>query len=126
MRANVVSDSAGTETCKVPCFNERLVRKLQREMPGDEELADAVTLFSALNDRARLKILYALRKGDELCVCDFAHILGISVSTASHHLRKLRDLRILKYRTDGKMAYYSLRDGAAGQIVTEMLDTAGV
>lgn len=125
MRANVEMATAA-EMCNVPCFNEALVRKLKRAMPGEEELADAVSLFAALNDRARLKILYALRDGDELCVCDFAHILGITVSTASHHLRKLRDLRILKYRNDGKMAYYSLRDSVAGQIVTEMLDRIGV
>ncbi len=126
MRANVIRKDREEVTCNIPCFNEALVRKLRREMPSEDELTDAVSLFAALNDRARLKILYALRKGDELCVCDFAHILGISVSTASHHLRKLRDLRILKYRSDGKMAYYSLRDGVAGQIVTEMLDRVGV
>ena len=125
MRANVVKEQAA-ETCNVPCFNEGLVRKLKRELPSEEELADAVSLFAALNDRVRLKILYALRNGDELCVCDFAHILGITVSTASHHLRKLRDLRILKYRNDGKMAYYSLRDGAASQTVTEVMDRVGV
>ena len=125
MRTNILSEQKA-ETCNVTCFNEPLVRRLKRAMPSEEQLADAVSLFAALNDRARLKILYSLRGGDELCVCDFAHILGISVSTASHHLRKLRDLRILKYRNDGKMAYYSLRDGVAAQLVTEMMDRVGV
>ena len=95
-------------------------------MPPDSTLEEAETLFTALADRARLKILFALGDGEELCVCDAAHVLGVSVSTASHHLRKLRDLRLLQYRNDGKMAYYSLRDGVAGQIVTEMLDRVGV
>ena len=45
----------------------------------------------------------------------------MSVSTASHHLRKLRDLKILKYRNDGKMAYYSLRDQFAAEIVAQAL-----
>ena len=63
-----------------------------------------------------------LREGEELCVCDVAHVLGMSVSAASHHLRKLRDLKLLKYRTDGKMAYYSLRDKFAAQLVARVFD----
>ena len=78
-------------------------------------------LFNALADRARLKILCAVREGEELCVCDVAHVLGTTISTASHHLRKLRDLKLLKYRSDGKMAYYSLRDEYAGRLVAEVI-----
>lgn len=89
-------------------------------MPADDDLEDARVLFAALGDRTRLKLLHALRGGEELCVCDVAHVLGMSVSAASHHLRKLRDLRILKYRNDGKMAYYSLRN----PLVRKLLDTA--
>jgi DNA-binding transcriptional ArsR family regulator len=44
-------------------------------------------------------------------------VLGTSVSTASHHLRKLRDLKLLKYRNDGRMAYYSLRSDLACTLV---------
>jgi DNA-binding transcriptional ArsR family regulator len=75
------------------------------------------SIFAALADRARLKILYALKDGEELCVCDVAHVLGTSISTASHHLRKLRDLKLLKYRNDGRMAYYSLRSDLACTLV---------
>lgn len=90
-------------------------------MPSDEELEAARITFGALADGTRLKILHALKDGEELCVCDVAHVLGMSVSAASHHLRKLRDLRILKYRNDGKMAYYSLRDPFAGDLVKRAL-----
>jgi DNA-binding transcriptional ArsR family regulator len=54
-------------------------------------------------------------------VCDVAHVVGMSVSAASHHLRKLRDLKVLKYRNDGKMAYYSLREGLAGELVSQTI-----
>ena len=120
MRANVISTAA--DLCNIPCFNERLVRRIQRDLPDDETLTDAVSIFSALADHARLKIILALQNDEELCVCDVAHVLKISVSTASHHLRKLRDLRILKYRNDGKMAYYSLRDEIAARLVTDALE----
>lgn len=105
------------EICGVPCFKEELVTRLRSVMPADEVFEDARAVFAALADRARLKILHALSVGEELCVCDVANVLGVSVSAASHHLRKLRDLRIVKYRNDGKMAYYSLRDPFAGELV---------
>ncbi len=91
-------------------------------MPPDGVLEEAQILFAALADRARVKILFALRDGEELCVCDVAHVLGVSISTASHHLRKLRDLKLVKYRNDGKMAYYSLRDDLAARLVETALE----
>ena len=105
------------DVCNIPCFKEALVKKLKRSMPSEDTIEETRTLFAALADRARLKIIYAFRDGEELCVCDVAHVLGVSISTASHHLRKLRDLRVLRYRNDGKMAYYRLRDEFAAKLV---------
>ena len=109
------------ELCNVRCFKEDLVRKLQKRLPPEEALEDMRATFAALADRTRLKILHALKDGEELCVCDVAHVIGLSVSTASHHLRKLRDLKLLKYRNDGKMAYYSIRSEFAAQLVSATL-----
>lgn len=113
------------DLCNVPCFKGELVARLRGALPSDEELEEARIVFTALADRTRLKLLHALRGGEELCVCDVAHVLGMSVSSASHHLRKLRDLKILKYRTDGKMAYYSLRGRFAAGLVEQALKRAG-
>ena len=129
MRANMQisvrrRSAASDELCNVPCFKEDLVKKLRSKMPPEEIIEGTRVLFGALADRARLKILYSLRQAEELCVCDVAHVLGTSVSTASHHLRKLRDLRLLKYRNDGKMSYYSLRDEFAVRLVAEALGRA--
>lgn len=123
MRANI--RAASDDTCQIPCFKEALVKKLQRQMPPDSVLEETETLFGALADRARIKILYALRTGEELCVCDVAHVLGVSISTASHHLRKLRDLKLLQYRNDGRMAYYFLRDELAAKLVVDTLEEVG-
>lgn len=125
MRANIeermglVASSEGV--CNIPCFKEALVKKLKGRLPPEDTLEETRALFAALADRARLKIIYALREGEELCVCDVAHVLGGSISIASHHLRKLRDLKVLRYRNDGKMAYYALRDEFAGKLVAEAL-----
>jgi ArsR family transcriptional regulator, lead/cadmium/zinc/bismuth-responsive transcriptional repressor len=110
--------------CNVPCFKESLVKGLRSKMPPEEVIEETRVLFGALADRARLKILYSLKQAGELCVCDVAHVLGTSVSTASHHLRKLRDLKLLKYRNDGKMSYYSLSDEFAARLVAEALGQA--
>lgn len=90
-------------------------------MPSEEVLEDALVLLSAIADHARLKILWAMRNGQELCVCDVSHVLGATISTASHHLRKLRDLKVLKTRNDGKWAYYSLRNDLAGDVVSDLI-----
>ena len=108
--------------CDVPCFKTDLVARLRSSMPDDEALDAIRTRFAALSDRTRLKVLYALVEGGELCVCDVAHGGGMSVSAASHHLRKLRDVRILRYRNDGKMAYYSIADRVVARMVRQAME----
>ena len=110
-----------TPLCNVPCFKGDLVARLRRGLPDQEDLEEARKLFAALADRHRLRILSALRRGEELCVCDVAHVLGVAVSVASHHLRKLRELGILKDRDDGKMVYYSLRRPSVAEMVSQVL-----
>lgn len=105
------------DVCQVRCFNTELVTQLRETFPSEEILEEMTVIFGALADRSRVKILYALRNGDELCVCDIAAMLNVKIATASHHLRKMRDLKLLKYRNDGKLAYYSLKD----QRVTDIL-----
>ena len=122
MATNVRTRAAAVlDGCIVPCFKEELVKRLRTQMPGDAAIEETRILFSALADRARLKILCAFRDGEELCVCDVANVLGTTISTASHHLRKLRDLRLLKYRNDGKMSYYSLRSKYAAKLAVEVV-----
>lgn len=109
------------DICQVRCFNEELVTQVSEALPGDDLLENAQILFGALADKSRLKILHALSDGHELCVCDVASLLEGKIASASHHLRKLRDLRILKYRSDGKLAYYSLKDQRVAEILCHAL-----
>lgn len=96
------------DVCRVPCFNEELVARLRAALPPDAELAEESTVLQAFADATRLKILLTLNSGEELCVCDLAHVLGLSVSATSHQLRLLRALGFIRYRNDGRMVYYSL------------------
>ena len=66
-------------------------------------------MLRVLGDPTRLTIVRALATA-ELCVCDLATLIGLSQSTVSHSLRALRQMRLVRYRKDGKIAYYSVDD----------------
>ena len=73
------------------------------------EVAGLSELFKVLGDETRTRILYLLSL-QELCVCDIAEVMEMSLPAVSHHLRLLKAMRIVKYRRDGKQVYYSLAD----------------
>ena len=80
-------------------------------------------LFRALADRTRLRILNLI--GDqELCVCYFVEILGVSQPKISRHLAYLRNVGIVNARSDGKWMHYKLvkpENEAAMQILNDLL-----
>ena len=84
-------------------------------------IIDLSQTFKALGDPTRLRIIDALSKS-ELCVCDIAEILGMSQSAISHQLRVLRNLRLIKYRKEGKLAIYSLDDDHVLQLFNQGLE----
>lgn len=97
------------DICEVFCFNAEAVNEVKKKMlPPDEVLRLAET-FKVLGDRTRINILHAL-SFRELCVCDLSTVLNMSSSAVSHQLRILRNARLVKYRREGKMVYYSLDD----------------
>lgn len=73
------------------------------------EVAGLSELFKALSDETRTKILYLISQR-ELCVCDLAFLLEMSLAAVSHHLRFLKALRLVRSRKDGKNVLYSLED----------------
>jgi len=119
-------DTARTEAadlCQVRCFNSKeQIQQIRTALPSQDILETAQTLFAALADKSRLKILCALQDRQELCVCDIAALLGVQAAVASHHLRKLRDLKLLRHRNEGKLVYYALKDPLLGDVLTYVLD----
>ncbi|MCM3708835.1 MULTISPECIES: ArsR/SmtB family transcription factor [Cytobacillus] len=104
------------DTCDIYCFDEEKVNRIQGELVK-EDLSGAAQLFKALADENRAKISYALSRDEELCVCDIANIIGSTVATASHHLRTLHKQGIVKFRKEGKLAFYSLDDNHIRQLM---------
>ncbi|MFO7151863.1 MAG: metalloregulator ArsR/SmtB family transcription factor [Bacillota bacterium] len=103
------------DVCEIICIDEEKVNKLSGTIPHTNELAE---LFKVLADETRLKIVFLLTQ-DELCVCDIAAILGLTVSNVSHHLRVLRVAHLVKFRREGKQVYYSLDDDHVIHIIKE-------
>ncbi|MBG9451491.1 ArsR family transcriptional regulator [Cytobacillus firmus] len=109
------------DTCEMYCFDEDKVNRIQGELVK-EDLSGAAQLFKALADENRAKISYALTRDEELCVCDIANIIGATVATASHHLRTLHKQGIVKFRKEGKLAFYSLDDDHIRQLMMIALE----
>ena len=76
----------------------------------NEDLAAQVAeLFSALSDTSRVRIIAALA-GDEMNVGALASAVGISESAVSHHMRHLRQMRLVRTRKEGRYVFYALDD----------------
>ncbi|TVZ25113.1 DNA-binding transcriptional ArsR family regulator [Gillisia sp. Hel_I_86] len=67
-------------------------------------------LLSIAGNEVRLKILFLLNMENELCPCDLADILKMSVPAISQHIRKIKDAGIITARRDGQTLYYSLNE----------------
>lgn len=87
-------------------------------MKPEPSIAALSETFRVLGDPTRLRIVHAL-SGGELCVCDLANVLGAAQSTVSHSLRALRQLRLVRYRKQGKIAYYALDDAHIASLVVQ-------
>lgn len=97
------------ERCFCTVVHEDVVEKVKDMMPEEERLYDVAELFKVLGDTTRIKIICALFES-EMCVCDIAALLNMSQSAVSHQLRVLKAARLVKFRKEGKIVYYSLDD----------------
>jgi ArsR family transcriptional regulator, lead/cadmium/zinc/bismuth-responsive transcriptional repressor len=104
--------------CEVNCIDHVKVERVRRAVPAPATVLTLSETFKALGDPTRLTLVTALAR-EELCVCDLATLVGVSQSAVSHSLRTLRQLRLVRFRKVGKIAYYSLDDAHVAMLVTE-------
>jgi ArsR family transcriptional regulator len=83
---------------------------------SDEETEATATLFKALADPARVKIVNLLATSEPVCACEFMPALGLAQATVSHHLKKLTDAGLLEREQRGKWAYFSLNPEASARL----------
>ena len=106
------------EVCNQTVIDQEKIDLVKTLLPDTGEINLISETFKVLGDPTRLRIVMALAQ-EELCVCDLATLIGITVSAISHRLRILRGMQLVTYRKEGKMVYYSLVDGHIENIIRE-------
>ena len=97
------------EKCSCNIIHNDIVEKVKKTLPKDEILYDLAEFFKVFGDSTRIKIICALFES-EMCVCDLSCLLNMTQSAISHQLRVLKSARLVKFRREGKVVYYSLDD----------------
>ncbi|KGP75075.1 ArsR family transcriptional regulator [Desulfosporosinus sp. Tol-M] len=112
------------DRCDLLCIHEDAVSEVRQQMIGDDEAQFLADTFKTLSDPTRVKMLFALLNR-ELCVCDLAVVIGVSDSAVSHQLRMLRTNKLVKFRRDGKIMYYSLTDSHISALFKQAIEYIG-
>ena len=110
--------------CEFMHVHEHVVEKVMEVMPEGETLQNLAEFYRVFGDSTRIRILYALSQS-ELCVCDIASLLGMGQSAISHQLRILKQMRLVKFRREGKSVLYSLADGHIETILAQGMEHIG-
>jgi ArsR family transcriptional regulator, lead/cadmium/zinc/bismuth-responsive transcriptional repressor len=86
----------------------QIVRCQELLNTNSSSIEDIIKILALVGNKVRLQILYLLDKEKELCPCDLADILEMSVPAVSQHIRKMKDSDIVTARREGQTLYYSI------------------
>jgi DNA-binding transcriptional ArsR family regulator len=90
--------------------NVKEVADIRSILDSSPDLDESAELLNLAGNSTRLKLLYLLENAKEMCVCDLAEMLGVSVSAVSQHLAKLRAYGLVAPRRDAQTIYYRLTE----------------
>lgn len=102
-------------------IDQIIADQLLTDIPVEEEIQDLAEFIKVFGDPTRLRILFYLSK-KPLCVCDLALLSGMQQTAVSHQLKVLRQMRLVKYHKEGRMAIYSLNDAHIEEILNVGLE----
>ncbi len=108
-------------TCDNIHVHESVIKTVKENMPSTDDLYDLAELFKIFGDSTRIRILYVLFE-HEMCVCDLAQTLDMTVSAISHQLRVLRSADLVRFRRDGKTVFYFLADDHVRKILGQGME----
>ena len=114
-------DYNAAPTCEDHVVHTEIAEAVRKELPDEDELFDLAELFKIFGDSTRVKILYLLFES-EMCVCDIAELLGVTVSAVSHQLRVLKSAKLVKFRKEGKSVFYALADDHVSSILAQGME----
>lgn len=98
---------SGTCSCESASEYTDELRELADKNLSLENSEAKSKVFKALSDPIRLRIL-GLLSSREMCVCEVMVALDLTQPTASHHLRILENVALVKDRKEGKWVFYSI------------------
>jgi ArsR family transcriptional regulator, arsenate/arsenite/antimonite-responsive transcriptional repressor len=83
--------------------------ELAAPLLDDREAGATASLFAALGNPARVKIVNLLAAGEgPVCLCNLIEPLGLAQATVSQHLKRLVDVGLVVREERGKWSYFSL------------------
>ena len=94
----------GTTTTKAE------IERWKDEVLSSPQLDKLAAFLNLVGNSTRLKIVFLLTEFKELCVCDLAQILDISVPAVSQQLAKLKAFGLLKSRRENQTIFCSIAD----------------
>ena len=109
------------DCCETSEVHEELLKIVRDTLPPEEELYDLAELFKVFGDSTRIRILFVLFEA-EVCVCDLAAALNMTVSAVSHQLKILKQNKLIKSRREGRSVFYSLADDHVRTIVSQGME----
>lgn len=98
------------QICVGPTLSQKEIRRVSQVLNKSQATKRKIRLHTLLSGETRYKLVKILGELKELCVCDMAEILGMSVSAVSHQLKLLRKENIVSTRRAGQTIYYSLKN----------------
>jgi len=93
----------------------------QRPILDQRTAGRVAELFRAFSDPSRVRLI-SLLANREMNVGALAEAVGVSESAVSHHLRGLRQMRLVRARKDGRQVYYKLDDDHVAALFRQGLD----
>jgi len=104
--------------------DETRVHDIKEHLIDRPTAAELAQTFKALSDPTRVRIISALMEC-ELCVHELAAVLEMSHSAISHQLGTLREMRLVKFRKEGRHVFYTLDDEHIYGLFRQGLDHVG-
>ena len=114
----------GDGTCEARVVHGTKLAGLKPLIADEDRAQVEAERFRVLGDSTRLRLLSALSLA-ELCVCDLSGLLGISQTATSQHLKILRAFGMVRYRKQGRMAFYRLADPSLAALLVRLREVPG-
>ncbi|HQB98851.1 MAG: metalloregulator ArsR/SmtB family transcription factor [Candidatus Cloacimonadaceae bacterium] len=110
-----------SDKCLCKLISQDEVDMIKAALPDTQTITRLAEFFKVFGDPSRLTILHFLSKA-ELCVADLAALANMGQSAVSHQLKLLRLSRLVKFRKEGTVVYYSLNDAHIQNLVDVALE----